>query len=112
MEKFEYRNPRFSADLDARFTVDNVQYTGRCKEVSRAGMTLQVEEMLPIHSTGKLSLEFLNHFVEVGARVMHVEEDRLGLVFVYETDAERRSIMRLVEAVAVAANRVGPVLLP
>jgi hypothetical protein len=43
---------------------------------------------------------------------MHVEEDRLGLVFVYETDAERRSIMRLVEAVAVAANRVGPVLLP
>ena len=111
MQKFEYRTPRFSVDFPVQFTVENSTLIGRCKEISQEGMTFEVRQPLTPGSSGAVSINYLDHTIEIQARVAHVTETHGGLEFLYESEMEKSAVAQLVVSLAASQSRQGPVLL-
>jgi hypothetical protein len=110
MQKFEYRSPRFPVDLPVRLTVQNATVTGRCREISKEGMKLELAKPMAAGSRGTVSMSYQDQTLEVSVRVAHAGNMH-GLKFLYESDKERLAVARLVSALAAPQNRLGPVLL-
>ena len=110
MQKFEYRTPRFRVDLPVQFSVEDVDFLGRCSEISRDGMTLEIREAPAPKSAGTVLINAHDQSMEISARVAHVEANHVGLEFCYESETERDAMARLIASLA-AGPRPGPVLL-
>jgi hypothetical protein len=111
MQKFEYRTPRYSVDLPVRFSTQNLTVTGRCKEISKDGLTLELSESLPTDSSGIVSISFQDHAVSLPARIVHPEGTRAGLEFHYASEVERNAVTRLIESLTNSTNPPRPILL-
>ncbi|MGA3049983.1 MAG: PilZ domain-containing protein [Terracidiphilus sp.] len=101
MHRFEYREPRFTCDLPVRLTVQDSTLTGRCTEIGKAGMKLEIEAPPEPNSFGKVSMSYEDRTLEVRVRLVHVGETHAGLDFIYSSDKERQAMANLVETVAV-----------
>ncbi len=111
MQKFEYRAPRFAVDLTVQFTTQNSTLIARCREISKNGMTLEIQEPLPLNSFGTVSVNYQDRTIELRARVAHAGANHGGLEFIYESEAERNEVAHFVASLAAPQNRPGPVLL-
>jgi PilZ domain-containing protein len=94
MQKFDYRYPRFSVDLPARFTTQGSTLTGRCKDISHEGMRLELPEPLPPNARGTVSVIHQGRSLELTVRVAHAANG--GIEFLYESDDEREAVAQLV----------------
>jgi len=111
MQRFEYRSPRFSADIPVQFIFEESALFGRCIEISEEGMTLQLQEPFPAVPSGVLSIMHRNCTLQLKARVAHTNGAQGGLQFVYESPAERHSVAKIVAYLASAQNGPGPALI-
>jgi hypothetical protein len=111
MQRFEYRGPRFSVDLPVQFTLHNKTLTGRCTEISKEGLKLDLGEPLQSNSSGTVSMIYQGRTLKFRVRVVHVEETLGGLEFIYASEAERNAVAHLVESLSVPQPRPMPVLL-
>jgi hypothetical protein len=111
MQKFEYRAPRFPVDLPVQFTVEDLTLTGRCREISQEGMTLEHRQPLTLNSSGVIALNYREQSIEIRARVAHVAQTHSGLEFLCESETERSALAHLISSLTSAQGRPGPVLL-
>ena len=111
MQRFEYRGARFSVDLPVQFTERDTTRAGRCTEISKEGLRLELEEPLQCDSCGKVFLCYQGRALEFRARVVHVGAKYCGLEFIYSSDAEQNAVAHLVESLAVPHSRRGPLML-
>ena len=110
MQKFEYRSPRFSVDLSAQLTLQNSTLIGRCKEISKEGMRLELRQPPPTNSVGTVSISHQGRTLQLKVRVAHAGATYGGLVFMYESEKERSSVAHFVASLAAPENPPGPVL--
>jgi hypothetical protein len=111
MHKFEYRAPRFSVDLPAQLTIHNLTVAGRCREISKEGLKLELRQPLPRDCRGTITLSYRDQTVEVSVRIAHVGARHGGLEFLYESDGERVAVAHLIASLSAEPHRPGPVLL-
>lgn len=105
MQKFEYRSPRFAVDLPVQFAGEQSTLPGRCRDISRDGMRLELREPLPPDACGTVHLSYGDCPFELSVRVAHTGATHDGVEFVYKSEHEREAVARLVAALATAASR-------
>jgi PilZ domain len=108
MQKFDYRYPRFNVDLPVRFTAQGSTVNARCKDISHDGMRLELAEPLPAGARGIVSLSHQGRTLQLGVRVANPANG--GMVFLYESEGERKAVEQLVAHLATAPARQGPTL--
>lgn len=111
MQKFDYRVPRFSADVPARLTLAESTRSGQCKDISLEGMRLEMQHPFPLDSVGTLELSVEGIAVELGFRITNCQHRSNGLKFIYESEEQRQRIRRIVSLLASPHNKPGLVLL-
>ena len=111
MQKFEYRSPRFAVDLPVRVTFENSTVPGRCRNISKEGMRLELREPLPPDTRGTVLLDCHDTRLELSVLVTYSGKAHEGVEFIYNSDSEREAVARLVASLASPANRPRLVLL-
>jgi hypothetical protein len=110
MQRFEYRGARFSVDLPVQFTGRNTTRAGRCTEISKEGMKLELEEPLESNTCGKVFMCHQGRALEFRARVVHVGARYCGVEFIYASEMEQNEVTYLVESLAVPQSQRGPLM--
>jgi hypothetical protein len=106
MQKFDYRSPRFAVDLPVQFASQEVSFAGRCRDISREGMLLELPEPVMPNACGVVSVFDSRHgLLELQVRVAHSEATLGGMKFVYRTDFERDAVAQLVASLATSQKR-------
>ncbi|HEX4067059.1 MAG TPA: PilZ domain-containing protein [Acidobacteriaceae bacterium] len=105
MQKFTYRTPRYPVNLPVRLTVEGGTVSGRCHEISREGMRLELRQPLPPGYAGVVSLSYQNLDLEVPVEFAHAGSPQDGVRFVFSSDKQRSEVARLV---ALLASNPGP----
>jgi len=105
MQRFDYRSPRYPVDLPAQLTADNSTHIGRCKDISREGMRMELCQPLPQDACGKVSLKFQDLTLEVNVRVAHAGATQDGMKFICSSDNERNAVARFVASLTVPRDR-------
>lgn len=105
MQKFKYRAPRFLIDLPVRLTSDGTSIAGRCREISKDGMKLELPQPLPHDYTGTVSLCYQDVNLEIGVRIAHTGAHEDGVKFVFSSERERAAVASLVALLAAPASR-------
>jgi hypothetical protein len=111
MQKFQYRSPRFVADLPVQFAAEQSTLHGRCRDISRDGMGLELQQPLSPNSSGTISLSHRGRQLQLGVRVAYSAESHEGLEFIYRSDRERAAVGQLVASLGSLPGRPRLVLL-
>jgi hypothetical protein len=109
MQKFKYRTPRYSVDLPVRLSLGSTTFSGRCKEISKDGMRLELQQTLAPDCRGTVSLSYQSISLEIPVQVAHSGAHD-GLKFLFESDKERMAVARLVALLAARSSQSGPML--
>jgi len=110
MQKFEYRTPRYKVDLPVLLIVAQTRIAGRCKEISKEGMTVEFREPLACDATGTVSLSYKNVVLDLCVSITHSGKGADGLKFLFETEDDKAAVERLVALLAGSTGQPGPVL--
>ncbi|MGP8258731.1 MAG: PilZ domain-containing protein [Acidobacteriaceae bacterium] len=110
MQRFDYRSPRFPVDLPVRLTAENTTRLGRCRDISREGMRMELGQPLPPDACGTVSMTFQNQTLELNVRVAHAGATQDGMKFIYTSDSERNAVARLLASLTLPRDRRRPVL--
>ena len=111
MHKFEYRGARFPVDVFVEFTVKSSTLAGRCTEISKEGMKLELRQPVATDSCGKISMRCQGRKIEFPVRVVHSALTNCGVEFLHDSEIEQAAVAHLVELLVVPQNRRGPILL-
>lgn len=111
MQKLEYRSPRFNVDLPIEFTIEQSTLPGRCRNISKDGMRLELRQPLPPDALGTVRLNCQDRPLELSVRVAYSGKTYEGVEFVYRSDIERNAVGRLVASLASSTGRPCLVLL-
>jgi hypothetical protein len=111
MQKFEYRSPRIAVDLPVRLTVEQSTLSGRCRDISKEGMRLELRKPLPPDARGTVILGCHDTPLELSVRVTYSGKTHEGVEFIYNSDSEREAVARLVASLASPASGPRLVLL-
>jgi PilZ domain len=110
MQKFEYRSPRYHVDLPVVMNLESRMVPGRCREISKEGMLVELTEPVAPDSSGSVSIRYRGLLVEISVTVAHSGSGQEGLKFVFRCDQDRMVIERLVALVSGTTGQPGPVL--
>jgi len=112
MQKFEYRTPRYKVDLPVLLILAEVRIPGRCREISKEGMSVEFRQALSVEVNGTVSLNYKNLALELGVSVAHSGNGADGLKFRFETEQEKAAVERLIALLAGSGStgQSGPVL--
>jgi hypothetical protein len=105
MQKFEYRAPRFAVDLPAHFTVEKSTLSGRCVNISKEGMRLELGRAIPPNVRGTVTLNCRDNSLELSVRVVNSCQTYDGVEFIYNSDSERDAVAHLVASLAGPSER-------
>jgi hypothetical protein len=111
MQRFEYRGARFPVDILVDFIVKNTTIAGRCTEISKEGMKLELRQPVARDSGGKVSMRFQGRKLEFSVRVVHSDLTNCGVEFLNASESDQIALAQLVELLVVPQNRRGPTLL-
>ena len=106
MQKFEYRVPRFAVDMPISFILESSLLNGRCVEISKEGMRVELEQPLPSGVCGKVFLSYQDANFELNVRVAYAGATHSGLQFICELEQERDEVAELVESLASTQHHV------
>ncbi len=110
MQKFEYRTPRYIADLPVLFLAQDGSIPGRCIEIGKEGMKVKLPQPVTRDTCGTVCVDYLELSLEVRVSVAHAGADYYGLRFLFESDKDRDAVERLVSLLAGPSGHSGPVL--
>jgi len=100
MQKFEYRTPRYIVDLPVFFRLREESIPGRCREISKEGMRIELQLPVAADTCGTVSLIYKDLSLELRVCVTHAEAEFKGLKFLFESDKDRNAVERLVALLA------------
>jgi hypothetical protein len=108
IRKFEYRPCRIVTGFDIDFVAGGVKLHGLCQDVSDTGIRAALDGALSVGSSGLLILRHPTGILEIEAQVANIEQDQVGLVFVFKTPLERVNSIEYVASIAAyeAASQV------
>jgi hypothetical protein len=110
MQKFEYRIPRYQVDLPVVFTLQDSVVSGRCKEISKEGMKVQLQQPVPAETCGTIAIGYKDLTLELRVSVARAGPDFDGLKFLFESDRDRAAVERLVALLSGSSGQFGPTL--
>jgi len=110
MQKFEYRTPRYQVDLPVVLLVAEARIAGRCRELSKEGMTVEFREPLSADACGTVSVSYKNLALDLAVCVTHSGGAGDGLKFLFESEQDKSGVERLVALVADSKGQAGPML--
>ena len=105
MQKFDYRSPRFAVDFPVQFTIKQSTLPGRCKDISKDGMRLELRHPTPPDAFGTVLLSYRDWPLEFSVRVAHTGATHNGVEFSYKTHQERDAVAHLIASLAISASR-------
>ncbi|MGC9199495.1 MAG: PilZ domain-containing protein [Acidobacteriaceae bacterium] len=100
MYSFTYRHPRFMVDLPVDFIHAEQTVTGRCADISAAGIRIRFPHALERNLCGRLILRYAGRAIDLQARVVYTGSESSGLEFVCETSEQSEAVSELIDAVA------------
>ena len=100
MQTFQYRNPRFRIDtpLDV-YVTSGSHLHGRCLDISIEGLKAELEHHIPVGKTVRVELSLDGNPLAIDARLAYHRQKQCGLVFQFDSDRQRRSVCKLLQAV-------------
>jgi hypothetical protein len=98
LQRFEYRDPRFSCDVPVQLKFNDSTLTARCTEISTKGMKVEIGQPQEVNSLGKVSVSCEGRTIECQARFAYVQESQAGLDLIYTSDSDRRAMADLVKS--------------
>jgi hypothetical protein len=104
MKRFEYRSARFATSMPVRYMDADVAIEGTCTQISTDGMEMATDGQRPHRRRGRVSLRYGDKAVEVDVRVAHMNRDRCGMQFLYESERQSKMIAGLIAALAGSAD--------
>jgi hypothetical protein len=110
MYRFEYRMPRYRANLPVRLKLEKSTLTGRCREISKEGMTIDFPECPGPDSRGTIQFIYKDIAFQAEVCVAHSEATTCGLRFLSESAADRMAIDRLIASLRGPVSDAGPYL--
>jgi hypothetical protein len=110
MQKFEYRTPRYQVDLPVLLTLENASVPGRCREISKEGMRVELRQPVAPDSCGSVSIRYKELSLELSVCVTHSGPGHDGLKFLFASEEDRSLVDHLVALLAGATGQPGPVL--
>lgn len=110
MQKFEYRTPRYQVDLPVLLILADARVSGRCRQISKEGMSVELQEPVAADASGTVSITYKNLALELRVEVTNSGKRGEGLKFLFDTDEDRSSVERLVALLAGSTGQPGPVL--
>lgn len=110
MHRFKYRAPRYRVDIPVRLTLAETTIPGRCREISREGMRLEVYQPLPADYSGTVFLGYQDFQLEIGVQMAHLGPMQDGLRFVFDSEQQRHAVAHLVTLLAEHPQQPGLVL--
>lgn len=110
MQKFEYRTPRYQVDLPVILTLEGTTVPGRCSEISKEGMRVELSEPVAVDACGSVSISYKELLLELPVCVTRTGPGHDGLKFTFESEKERGLLDRLIALLASATGQPGPVL--
>ncbi|MGA7342244.1 MAG: PilZ domain-containing protein [Terracidiphilus sp.] len=110
MQKFEYRTPRYLVDLPVLLTFEDARIAGRCREISKEGMRVEIGEPVLADACGTVSISYKDVSLEQRVCVAHCGTGWDGLKFLFESEKDRAQVERLVALLAGSEGQPGPVL--
>jgi hypothetical protein len=110
MQKFEYRTPRYVVDLPITFEYGHGSIAGRCREISKEGMRVELEEPVAAETCGTVNIEYRELSLAIRCCVAHAGSGYDGLKFQFESERDRSAVERLVALVSGPSGPLGPVL--
>jgi hypothetical protein len=105
LQKFDYRYPRFSVDLPARLITQDSTRIGRCVDIGKEGLKLELDQSLLPDDCGTLSLFCRGHIFELRVRVAHAGASQGRMEFIYSCDSERAVVQDLLASLAKPSER-------
>lgn len=105
MHRFEYRDPRFSCDLPVQLSFNDSKLPARCTEISNKGMKVEIGQSHQVNSFGKVTMRCEGRTIEFQARFAYVQDTQAGLDLIYASDADRKTMVNLVESVVAVQGR-------
>jgi hypothetical protein len=110
MQKFEYRTPRYQVDLPVLLILADARVPGRCRQISKEGMSVELQEPVAADASGTVAIHYKNLALELRVAVTNSGKGVEGLRFLFDTDEDRISVERLVALLAGSTGQPGPVL--
>ena len=107
MQRFEFRDPRFSCDLPVQLNFNDSTLTARCTEISNKGMKVEIQHPQQENSFGRVSVSREGHTIEFQARFAYVRQSQAGLDLIYTSDKDRKKMVDLVESVVAVPGGKG-----
>ena len=99
MQRFEFRNPRFSCDIPVQLNFNDSTLTARCTEISYKGMKVEIQHPQRVGSLGKVSVNREGQTIEFQARFAYVQDTNAGLDLIYTSEIEQKTMVDFVESV-------------
>jgi hypothetical protein len=110
MQKFEYRTPRYQVDLPVILTLGSTTVPGRCSEISKEGMRVELREPVAVDACGSVSISYKELALELPVCVSRSGPGHDGLRFTALSEKDRGLVDRLIALLAAATGQPGPVL--
>ncbi|HUH63279.1 MAG TPA: PilZ domain-containing protein [Terracidiphilus sp.] len=110
MQKFEYRTPRYLVDLPVLFRLQDANLPGRCKEISKEGMRIELQHPVAADACGTVSFSYKDLSLDLRVCVTHTGAEFNGLKFLFESDKDRSAVEHLVTLLAGSSGHSGPML--
>jgi len=110
MQKFEYRTPRYQVDLPVLLDLPDSIVAGRCTEISREGMKVELRQPVSPDTCGTVSITYRELSLKLPVCVAHSGTGQEGLRFLFESEEDRTGVERLVSLLAGPIDPPGPVL--
>ncbi len=105
MHQFAYRYPRFMIDLPVEFVQEDQTLSGRCSDISAAGMKILFPHALEKDASGRIVFSFAGRSMDIPARVVYTGSQSSGLEFVRETSEQQKAISELIDTLAGGQQR-------
>ena len=110
MKRFEYRTPRYLADLPMLLRLEGSSIAGRCIEIGKEGMRVELERPVSPEARGMVSISHHESTFELGVQVARAGADDYGLRFLFDAENDRNTVDRLVAILMGSSGQPGPVL--
>lgn len=105
MHQFAYRYPRFMIELPVDFIQEDQTLSGRCSDISAAGMKILFPHALEKNASGRIVFCFAGRSMDIPARVVYTGSQSSGLEFVRETDEQQKAVSELIDALSGGQQR-------
>jgi hypothetical protein len=96
MQKFEYRTPRYQVDLPVLLRLKDSNVSGRCIEIGKEGMKVELETPVPLKTSGTIMVGYLEVSLDLKVTVAHAGTEFSGLHFNFASEKERIALENLV----------------